>query len=346
MSGKARDEPAGRSPEYPYLLYLPLVSKNLDDIRELTVDLTAALRELVLPHLGRAEARTHAGTAVGGDVTFGIDEVAEEFLVDFLREREADVAVYSEDQGLIEFGRPEYVLIVDPIDGTRPAAAGLECAMVSVAVAEMKEAPTMGDVIFGSLQEIKSGTRFTATRGEGVSITGIDGEQQPVRLSRNTDLAKLFWTIGFRGRPARALTETLADLIDASSVDGAVFDLGSATYSITRILTGQLDAYIDIGPRMIEDVPAVRPLFEAVGKGAILNNSPHDLAAAGLICREGGAVFGDGWGNSLEGRLLLGSDHSFQMSCVASASAELNARLIEAVDAGISNLDTKFGKGG
>jgi len=328
------------------LLYFPLVSSSLDNIRELTVELTGALRELVLPHLGRAEARTHAGTAVGGDVTFGIDEVAEEFLVEFLRERGADVAVYSEDQGLIEFGEPEYVLIVDPIDGTRPAAAGLECAMVSIAVAEMKDAPTMGDVIFGSLQEIKGGDRFTASRGGGVEITSLGGEPREVRLSPNTDLSRLFWTIGFRGRPARALTETLADLIDASSVDGAVFDLGSATYSITRILTGQLDAYIDIGPRMIDDVPAVKPLFEAVGKGAILNNSPHDLAAVGLICREGGAVFGDGRGNPLEDRLLLGSDHSFQMSCVASASEELNAKLIEAVDAGIRNLEAEFGKGG
>lgn len=312
----------------------------------MTIDLTSALRELVLPHLGRAEARVHAGTAVGGDVTFGIDEVAEEFLVEFLREREADVAVYSEDQGLIDFGTPEYVLIVDPIDGTRPAAAGLECAMVSVAVAGMKEQPTMGDVLFGSLQEIKSGTRFTATRGEGVSITGADGEPLSVNLSQNRDISRLFWTIGFRGRPARALTETLADLIDASSVDGAVFDLGSATFSITRILTGQLDAYIDIGPRMIEDVPAVKPLFEQVGKGAILNNSPHDLAAAGLICREAGAIFSDGWGKSLEGRMLLGSDHSFQMSCIAAASPELHARLVEAVDAGIANLDAKFGTDG
>jgi myo-inositol-1(or 4)-monophosphatase len=322
------------------------MATSLTDIQELTTDLCSALRELVLPQLGRAEARTHAGTAVGGDVTFGIDEIAEEFLVEFLKERRANVAVYSEDQGLIEFGTPEFVLIIDPIDGTRPAAAGLECAMVSIAVAEMKEQPTMGDVVFGCLQEIKSGTYFTATQGEGVSITDIDGNAQLVRLSQNTDLSKLFWTIGFRGRPARALTETLADLIDASSVDGAVFDLGSATYSITRILTGQLDAYIDIGPRMIEDVPAVKPLFEEVGKGAILNNSPHDLAAVGLICREGGAVFGDGWGASLQDRFLMGSDHSFQMSCVAASSQELCDRIVTAIDAGISNLDDKFGNGG
>ncbi len=316
------------------------------NIQELATDLCTSLRDVVLPQIGKAAARTHAGTAVGGDVTFGIDELAENFLVGYLEERGVSIAVYTEDRGLLRFGgeEPDHVLIIDPVDGTRPAAAGLEGAMVSVAVAELNEAPTMGDVVYGCLAEIKSGTVFTAARGEGVTITTAAGDPVPVVLSGNTDLAKLFWTIGFRGRPARALIETMGDLVDISSVDGAVFDLGSATYSITRVLTGQLDAYIDIGPRMIEDVPEVRALFEEVGKGAVLNNSPHDLAAAGLIAREAGAIFGDGWGNPLEGRLLLGSDHSFQMSCVAAANQEMFEAIIAAMDDGIDKLRSAFGK--
>lgn len=315
------------------------------DIQNLAVELTAVIRDEVLPQLGSAAARSHAGTAVGGDVTFGIDEQAEEFLAGYLEESGANVAVYSEDKGLIEFGAPEHILIIDPVDGTRPAAAGLECAMVSVAVAELKDNPTMGDVIFGALREIKSGDLFTASRGGGASITTAAGEPLPVTFSENTDISRLFWTIGFRGRPARPLIEALGDLVDMSSVDGAVFDLGSASYSITRILTGQLDAYIDIGPRMIEEVPEVKALFEEVGKGAILNNSPHDLAAAGLICTEAGAAFADAWGKPLDDKQLLGSDHSYQMSCVAAASSGLQRSLIEAVDAGMAKLKAKFGKG-
>ncbi len=311
---------------------------GFDEIKTLAVDLARSLRDEVRPQLGSFAARTHAGTAVGGDVTFGIDELAEGFLVDYLEESGADVAVYSEDPGLLEFGDPRYLLIVDPVDGTRPAAAGLECAMVSVAVAEYRQTPTMGDVVFGCLQEIKSGNLFTAVRGGGVDMATADGEAIPLRLSRNTDLSRLFWTIGFRGRPARALVEALGDLIDTSSVDGAVFDLGSATFSITRILTGQLDAYIDIGPRMIEEVPAVKPLFEEVGKGAVLNNSPHDLAAAALVCAEAGALIGGGRGEPLDGRPLLGSDHDFQMACIAAASEGLMEEIVAAVDAGMEKL--------
>jgi fructose-1,6-bisphosphatase/inositol monophosphatase family enzyme len=41
----------------------------------------------------------------------------------------------------------------------------------------------------------------------------------------------------------RALIEVVAELVDASSVGGATFELGSASYDLTRILSGQLDAY-------------------------------------------------------------------------------------------------------
>jgi hypothetical protein len=34
------------------------------------------------------------------------------------------------------------------------------------------------------------------------------------------------------------------------------------------------------------------------------------------------------------------------MSCIAAASPGLNDRIVTAIDAGIRNLDAKFGKGG
>ena len=57
---------------------------------------------------------------------------------------------------------------------------------------------------------------------------------------------------------------------------------------MTRIATGQLDAYVEPGPRMVADVPGMREEFERVGGGAVLNNSPYDLAAAVLCLEEAG----------------------------------------------------------
>ena len=299
-------------------------------MRALVRDLALALRERVLPQLGSHAARAHEAEAAGGDVTFAIDAEAERELESFLAERAPDVAFYSEDRGLVEptGTAAATVLVVDPIDGTRPAMAGLESCCVSVAAAPLGDEPAMGDVTVGCVVEIKSGTVFLAERGAGV----VEGP--PVLLSRNERIDRMFWSYGFRGRPARPMAEVLGDLIDASSVGGATFELGSAAFDMTRIVTGQLDAYVEPGPRLVEDVPGMREEFERVGGGAVLNNSPYDLAAATLILEEAGVVVTDAYGRSLAGCPLLGSEHEFQMSVVASGNPALHEAILRALDAG------------
>src|SRR3954453_3237341 len=109
-----------------------------------------ALRERVLPHLGSPGGRAPEAEAAGGDVTFAIDAEAERELESFLAERAPDVAFYSEDRGLVEpGGSARTVLVVDPIDGPRPALAGLESCCVSIAAAPLDGEPSMADVSVG-----------------------------------------------------------------------------------------------------------------------------------------------------------------------------------------------------
>lgn len=300
-------------------------------IRAVVEELAGDLREEVLPELGRAAGREHAGGGAGGDVTFAIDERAEARMEAFLAERAPDVAFYSEDRGMVSpGGEPAWVLVVDPIDGTRPALAGLESACVSVAAARLDGEPAMGDVEVGCVVEIKSGARFLAMRGEGV--------QPEPATSRQKTIDRMLWTYGFRGRPVVPTSIVIEELVDSSSVSGGTFDLGSATFDMTRIATGQLDAYVDPGPRMIDEVGWMRAEFERVGNGAVLNNSPYDLAAAALILEEAGAIVTDAWGDPLAGRPLLGSGHEFQMSCLAAGTPELHAAIVSSIDRGIERL--------
>jgi len=311
-------------------------------MRSLVLELALAVRERVLPMLGEHSAREHGERAAGGDVTFEIDRVAEELVAAFLAEHAEGVAFYSEDRGLVEpAGAARWVLVVDPVDGTRPALAGLESCCVSVAAAALPEGwspedpasgPTMGDVSVGCVVEIPSGTTFLAERGAGL----VEGP--PVRLSPNARLERMFWSYGFRGRPARALCEVLAELIDASSVGGGSFDLGSASFDMTRLLTGQLDAYVEPSTRIVEEVPGMRAEFERIGGGAVLTNSPYDLAAAALCLTEAGAIVTDAHGESLARRPLLGSSAEFQMSCVASANPGLHELVLAEIETGMQRL--------
>jgi myo-inositol-1(or 4)-monophosphatase len=300
---------------------------------ELVFELAGRLRERVLPELGSHRGRAFAGGGAGGDVTFAVDELAEASLEEFLAERAPRMAFYSEDRGLVAPPDAVEVLIVDPIDGTRPAVAGLESACVAVALAPLEDGePTMADLRLGCVIEIKTGDWFLAERGAGVRSS------RQIAPSPHTDLGSMFWAYGFRGRPVRPTVEVIGDLIDASSVAGGTFELGSQAFGMTRIATGQLDAVVEVGSRLIDEIPGIRQEFERVGHGQVLNNSPYDLAAPWLCLCEAGGVVTDGWGEPLNRRRLLGAGHEFQMSSISAGNAQLHGQLVRAVDDGIARL--------
>ena len=300
---------------------------------QLVLDLALHLRAMILPELGSHAGRAHRGDAAGGDVTFAVDRLAEEALSEFIAERAPNVAFYSEDQGLVAPPNATDVLVVDPIDGTRPAMAGLESACVAVALAPLGAGePTMADLEAGCVAEIKSGDWFLARRGAGVRST------RPVMLSPTTEIRAMFWGYGFRGRPVRPSVEVLGDLIDASSVGGGLFELGSQAFAMTRVVTGQFDAVIEVGSRLVDEIPGIRHEFERIGSGSVLNNSPYDLAAPWLCLREAGGIVTDGWGRPLDDHRLLGAGHEYQMSSISAANQELHRKLVREIDSGVERL--------
>ena len=306
-------------------------------ITRLALDLAARVREAVAPALGDPGARSGVGIAPGGDVTMAIDEIAERVTEACCAEA-GDVAFYSEDRGYIEIGRPRAILLVDPIDGTRPAAAGLESCCVSVAVLPPSRDASLGDVQFGVVHEIKHGQRFFATRDAGAHVERADGTPVPVRLSSNVDLRALFWTAGLRGRPVLPMAVLLEELIDGSSMHGGFFDLGSATFNMTRIVTGQLDAYVDMGWLVLHELPDLEPAFRLAGDGAVCTNFPYDVAAAALVVAEAGGIVTAADGSSLATCPAIGSGDGWGVAVLASASQPLHDRLLDATERGMQRL--------
>ncbi len=320
-------------------------SMELTEVVEICRKLAEEIRRLVRPRLGMKASRNMEGRGASGDSTFSIDEDAERLLEERLGEHPS-LAFFSEDRGLVGVEGAEWVLVVDPIDGTRPAAAGLEACCVSVAVAPLRpggrETATLGDVVYGLIVEIKNEARFEAWRGGGAAMY-LEGERREITIHPHHDLSTLFWTLGFRGRPALPTVLVLEELIDTSSVDGGLFDLGSATFCITRLLTGQLDAYVDVGDRMLREVPELEEMFLRVGHGHPLNNSSYDLAAANLIAREAGLAISDAFGRPLEDYPLLLSGRAGQLSCVAAVCPQLHAAILECVERGMRRMRSHFG---
>jgi len=290
--------------------------------------LARQVREAVLPHLSRPTrrvARHH-----GGDPHFVVDEVAEQAVRQALEGWDVPLAYLSEDRGLVQLSeRPEYLLIIDPIDGTRPAMAGMESCCFSVAVVPYAQSPRWKHVSHALVMELRSGDCFYAdTVSPGVEYSG----GFPLHLSDNTSLDSMFWSIELTAHPSQRLMEVYGHMIDGSVTRGAVFVFTSSSFSLTRLVTGQLDSHVDIGHRLLRQRPELLPEFIQTGRGKIVTLFPYDIAAAAFIAAKAGAVVTDAYGQPLDELPLL-TDKSLdgQCSLIAAANRELHQKILQSL---------------
>lgn len=305
------------------------------------IDVAKAIRDAVRPLVMSGKGRDIVGTATSGDATFHLDKVAEKALLSFLREAHLPVAYYSEDAGYATFasGQPQHLLVVDPIDGTRAAKCGFEGCVVSVSSTRVIERPSIGDVDKACVAEIVQPRVFYAERGKGAR-TYLDGQYKKPKLSKSADLENLAWAMTVPARPAELIFPTVAKLVDLSSLKGSFFACNSTSYSLTRLLTNQLDACVDIANRYFRDIgDAVKDHFINAGRGAILGIAPYDISASVLIAQEAGAIVTDAYGNSLDEVLLLDSSVANQRSLVAASNADLHDKLMSFLDIRIRQFE-------
>lgn len=326
--------------------------------RELVVFVADELLKHIQPRLRASGAGEVVGRADSGDYTFALDEAAEQALPriieDVAQRSGIRLASYSEDRGFaaVSGGVSDatHVLVVDPIDGTRPALCGFESCCVSVALAPLRDAgdgrfsASLGEVESAALVEIRSGAAISSARGEGVfqSAFGDRGNLRRIDgLSCKTDLKRLFWAMEMVGRPSDATHALLGNLLDTVSHSGGCFVFNSSSYAISRLITGQLDAYVDPFAAVLHGPAADRwrEASRALFGGRVFGLFAYDIAAAAFLTKEAGAVITDARGNSLDEINLLDSSDAAVLSCVAASNATLHSMLLEQIAKGIKSAE-------
>ena len=307
------------------------------DIERAVVDLAYAIRGAVRPHLGKASSKLVTGKASSGDESFAIDEVAENAVAEFIADHDLPVAYYTEERGLVQCGHAEHLLVIDPIDGTRPAMVGLEGAVVSIALAPYSRQACLSDVTFGCVLELKEDRLLTASRDGNAQIRH-EGADQPVRLTAVTDLDKMSWSFDIAGRPMDYVARIIGPMVDRSSLRSGVFVINSIAFSLTRLVTGQFDAVVDVSNRILRDHAELREEFVEAGLGTVIGLFPYDIAAAVLIAEKAGCRVTDAYGHSLGDVPLLDTSEPNVQSCVAASNPVLHEKLLAEIDDRVKNL--------
>lgn len=322
----------------------PIQHKNKMLQKNFLMQLASHIRDSIVPSIEAGKGREVVGESTTGDTTFKLDALAEKALLTYLRDKKAPVAYYSEDQGYTTFtsGQPQNLLVIDPIDGTRAAKSGFESCVISIATTRTIERPRFSDIDNGCVMEIMSGRAMYAERGGGARVY-VNGQPRKPRLSDNTNLESMVWSMTVTGRPTELTFPTAAKLIDLSSLKGGFFACNSTSFSLSRLLTNQLDACVDIANRYYRDItPVVKDYFINAGRGAVMGIAPYDCAAAVLIAEEAGAVVTDAYGKSFDNVLLLDTAVSNLRSMVAAANPELHEKLLIYFDTRMRQYEKLF----
>ena len=263
----------------------------------------AGLEEVLASAPTRDERVRETGeVGEGGDRTLEIDRAAEDRVfaeLDALHEAGARFTAISEERGSVDYGSPDVLVVIDPIDGSLNAKRGLRAASLSVAVAT---GPTMADVRFGYVHDLGAGEEWTATAGEGARLNGEP--LGPVLPERRLPDGRLEVVLAEMAAPDH-LARRSDGLVEVAN---RVRLMGSVAISCCQVAGGRADAMVSL-----------------VGCRAV------DAAAAQFIVREaGGVVRFDGPGAPLGFPLDEFDARASLVAAASEAAADDAQRIIAA----------------
>ncbi len=211
------------------------------------------------------------GLGADGTETSQIDKVAENAVLDAIARRGLPFNVLSEEIGFVDNGADE-VLILDPIDGTTNALAGVPFYAISLAVGR----GSLTGVHTAYLRNPVTGDVYTAEKGRGAYKNGCR-----LRVRGDADLDRLLLSV-YLGNGAHTDNFSLVKRTHSSR------SYGCASLEMALVAEGSTDGYVMNSERYTRAIRVV------------------DIAASCLILREAGGEALDLEGNPLEMPLDLG----------------------------------------
>jgi myo-inositol-1(or 4)-monophosphatase len=208
-----------------------------------------------------AERAVETGTTgSGGDHTLEIDDAAEAIVFDGLQrlhDQGHRFRAISEERGEVDFGDPQVLVVIDPIDGSLNAKRGIAHHALSVAVATGQ---TMADVQFGYVNDLGASEEWWAASGEGAFLN--DRPLDPgVGEHRGPD--GRIEVVGIESADPRWLKGSIDVLVERAYRLRA---FGAIAPSLCQVAAGRFDALVSLrGCRAVDAAAAQLIVREAGG---------------------------------------------------------------------------------
>jgi myo-inositol-1(or 4)-monophosphatase len=207
------------------------------------------------------------GIGDSGDETIGADNLSEQIVLKRLKEI-GSMEVISEEAGRVVFGKPQYRVVLDPLDGSSNFKRGIPLFSISI---EVQTSPALEHTM-AVIYEPMNRKMFAAEKGAGAFMDGL-------RIHTNQD---------------RPFKDCLFDLDLHTAADEKKFlkfveafrkfglplksfrSIGSCAISLAYTACGTLDGFLDFtkNSRMVDIAAGLLILQEAGGIATDIRGNP------------------------------------------------------------------------
>jgi myo-inositol-1(or 4)-monophosphatase len=192
------------------------------------------------------------------DFVTQVDRAAEQAIIGVIRTAYPEHRVLAEESGDTPGARPEYLWVIDPLDGTTNYIHGFPQYCVSIAL-EHK-----GVLAHAVVYDPGKNELFTASRGRGAFL-----DDRRIRVSKCAQLKDGLVGTGFPFKELSRLDLYLRQLRTLMTSCAGVRRAGAAALDLAYVAAGRLDAFWEMGL------------------------SRWDMAAGALLIQEAGGLVAD-----------------------------------------------------
>ncbi len=278
--------------------------------KEIATDLAyEIIREVgraIRPYVGKEESGEKVKIGADGTPTSLIDIIAEDKIINILKNAPVLSYIVSEEIGELKLGKgtkrsviltqelrrkdlkeeetPKFIFLIDPVDGTSNAIKEIPAYGISIAVANVSQGrlSTLNDVELGFVSNFANGNFFEAEKGKGCWLNN-----ETVHPSEIVNISNM--TLGGFTKSGTSEASKLVDNARRMRV------LGSVVLELSYVASGRYDAFLDLrGSRII------------------------DIAASKLILEEAGCVITNKFGETLNNNLSI-----YEKTIVVAANNEI-----------------------
>lgn len=255
--------------------------------RNISLKIINEVERTISPIVGKPKYGKKVKMGADGTPTKLIDQMAEDKVIENLKNIGKPITLVSEEIGELKIGdgTSEVILVVDPLDGTANALKNIPAYGISIAIVDASAKPldslTLKDIEMGFVKNFANGDLYEAFKGNGVFLNNK-------KIASSTESELSHSSIGTYIKGAR-----MDILKELSSSVKRIRLLGSVAIELCYVADGTYDAFLD-----------------ARGNLRII-----DIAAAKLIIEESGGLITDENGKKLDNKLNVKERTSIIAAC-------------------------------